>query len=43
MALEFEVPPEEIEELDSLYRPRDVINDHHRNRMPRHLGGVLKD
>ena len=42
-ALDFELSPEEIEMLDGLYRPRDVINDHHRNPMPRHLGGVLKE
>jgi len=40
-ALEFELSPEEIKTLDALYRPRDVINDHVPNRMPRHLGGVL--
>jgi aryl-alcohol dehydrogenase-like predicted oxidoreductase len=39
-ALDFELSPEEIETLDRLYRPRDVINDHVRNPMPRHLGGV---
>lgn len=42
-ALDFELSPEEIETLDRLYRPRHVINDHVRNPMPRHLGGVLKE
>ncbi len=39
-ALEFELSPDEIGTLDRLYRPRDVINDHVPDRMPRHLGGV---
>jgi aryl-alcohol dehydrogenase-like predicted oxidoreductase len=39
--LNFELSQDEIERLDGLYRPRDVINDHVRNPMPRHLGGVL--
>ena len=40
-ALDLELSPDEVESLDHLYRPRDVINDHVRNPMPRHLGGVL--
>ena len=39
-AHEFKLTAEEIETLDALYRPRDVINDHVTDRMPRHLGGV---
>jgi len=39
-ALDFDLTPDEIETLDALYRPRDVINDHVPNRIPRHLGGV---
>ncbi len=42
-ALDLELSPSEIETLDQLYRPRDVINDHVPNPMPRHLGGVLTD
>jgi aryl-alcohol dehydrogenase-like predicted oxidoreductase len=42
-ALDFELSPEEISAIDALYRPRDVINDHHHNPMPRHLGGVLTE
>ena len=42
-ALDLELTPNEIEALDRLYRPRDVINDHVPNPMPRHLGGVLTD
>ena len=42
-ALDFELTLDEIETLDQLYRPRDVINDHVTNRMPRHLGGVLSE
>jgi len=42
-ALDLELTPDEIEILDGLYRPRDVINDHVTDRMPRHLGGVLTD
>ena len=42
-ALDLELTPDEIETLDQLYRPRDVINDHVRNPMPRHLGGVLTE
>jgi aryl-alcohol dehydrogenase-like predicted oxidoreductase len=39
-ALDLELATNEIEILDALYRPRDVINDHVPNPMPRHLGGV---
>ena len=39
-ALAFELCGHEIETLDRLYRPRDVINDHVPDRMPRHLGGI---
>ena len=42
-ALDLELTLDEIETLDRLYRPRDVINDHVPNRMPRHRGGVLTD
>ncbi len=42
-ALDLELTPDEIETLDRLYRPRDVINDHVPNPMPRHLGGVLTE
>jgi aryl-alcohol dehydrogenase-like predicted oxidoreductase len=40
-ALDLELTADEIETLDRLYRPRDVINDHIPNRVPRHMGGVL--
>jgi len=40
-ALDLELSEDEIETLDSLYRPRDVLNDYVPNPMPRHLGGVL--
>jgi aryl-alcohol dehydrogenase-like predicted oxidoreductase len=40
-ALDFKLAQDEIETLDQLYRPRDVINDQVSERMPRHLGGVL--
>ncbi len=40
-ALGLELTPAEIEALDRLYRPRDVINDYVPDPMPRHLGGVL--
>jgi aryl-alcohol dehydrogenase-like predicted oxidoreductase len=39
-ALDLELTLDEIGRLERLYRPRDVINDHVRNPMPRHLGGV---
>ena len=42
-ALDYELTPDEIETLDQLYRPRDVINDHVPDPMPRHLGGVLTE
>ena len=42
-ALDFKLTADEIEALDALYRPRDVINDHVPDRMPRHLGGLQKD
>jgi aryl-alcohol dehydrogenase-like predicted oxidoreductase len=42
-ALDLELTTDEIEILDALYRPRDVINDHVPNPMPRHLGGVQTD
>ena len=42
-ALDFELTPDEIEELDGLYRPRDVINDHVPNPMPRYLRGDQTD
>jgi aryl-alcohol dehydrogenase-like predicted oxidoreductase len=38
-ALELELSGDEIEELDGLYRPRDVINDHVPVPMPRYLEG----
>ena len=41
-ALDLSLSGDEIEILDELYRPRDVLNDYVRNPMPRHLGGVLK-
>ncbi len=42
-ALDLELSEDEIETLDSLYRPRDVLNDYVPNPMPRHLGGVQTD
>ncbi len=42
-ALDLELSPVEIETLDQLYRPRDVINDHVPNPMPRYLAGVQTD
>jgi len=36
-ALDLELTPAEIQTLDELYRPRDVINDHVPNPMPRLL------
>jgi len=42
-ALDLELSLDEIEMLDGLYRPRDVINDQVPDRMPRHLGGVQTD
>ena len=40
-ALDLELTQDEIESLDQLYRPRDVVNDYVTDLMPRHLGGVL--
>ena len=40
-ALDTELSQDEIDTLDQLYRPRDVINDYNHIPMPRHLGGVL--
>ena len=40
-ALDLELTEDEIETLDGLYRPRDVLNDYVPNPMPRHLGGVM--
>jgi aryl-alcohol dehydrogenase-like predicted oxidoreductase len=42
-AIDLELSLDEIEMLDGLYRPRDIINDQVPDRMPRHLGGVLPD
>jgi len=39
--LDLELTTAEIESLDALYRPRDVINDYVTHPMPRHSGGVL--
>jgi aryl-alcohol dehydrogenase-like predicted oxidoreductase len=36
-ALDLELTADEIEALDQMYRPRDVINDHVPNPMPRYL------
>ncbi len=36
-ALDLELSADEIEILDGLYRPRDVINDHVPNPIPRYL------
>lgn len=40
-ALEVELSSEEVETLDSLYRPRDFLHDYNLDPMPRHLGGVM--
>jgi len=40
-ALDLELTPEELESLDQMYRPRDVVNDYVTELTPRHLGGVL--
>lgn len=40
-ALDLELAPEELESLDRMYRPRDVVNDYVTELTPRHLGGVL--
>ncbi len=39
-ALDLVLTAEEIESLDRLYRPRDVVNDYVPTPMPRHMGGV---
>jgi aryl-alcohol dehydrogenase-like predicted oxidoreductase len=39
MALDLELSADEIETLDALYRPRDVINDYVPEPMPRYLQG----
>ena len=41
--LDLELTADEIESLDQLYRPRDVVNDYVPTPLPRHLGGVLTD
>jgi len=38
-AIKLELAADEIETLDQLYRPRDVINDHVPEPMPRYLEG----
>ena len=40
-ALDLELTPDEIETLDALYKPRDVINDHVPDPMPRLYRGKL--
>jgi len=40
-AMNLELTPDEVEMLDQLYRPRDVINDHVAEPMPRYLQGNL--
>ncbi len=40
-AMDLELTLDEIELLDQLYRPRDVINDHVAEPMPRYLQGNL--
>ena len=42
-ALDLELTADEIESLERLYRPRDVVNDYVPKPLPRHLGGVLTD
>jgi aryl-alcohol dehydrogenase-like predicted oxidoreductase len=42
-ALEFELSSEELESLDALYRPRDVINDYVPKPMPRYWRGETDD
>ena len=39
--LDFELSEDEITRLDGLYRPRDVINDHVTEPLPRHRGGLF--
>ncbi len=38
-ALDLELTADEIDALDQLYRPRDVINDHVPEPMPRYFEG----
>ncbi len=38
-AMQLELTPKEVETLDQLYRPRDVINDHVPEPMPRYYEG----
>lgn len=38
-ALDLELSADEIETLDQMYRPRDIINDYVPNPMPRYLDG----
>jgi aryl-alcohol dehydrogenase-like predicted oxidoreductase len=40
-ALDLELTAGELDSLDEMYRPRDVINDYLTERTPRHLGGIL--
>ena len=42
-ALNLGLSQDEIESLDQLYRPRDIVNDYVPVPMPRHLGGVLTE
>ena len=42
-ALDLDLKRDGVETLDRLDKPRDVINDHVRTPMPRHLGGVLTE
>ena len=42
-ALDLELTDDEIESLDRLYRPRDIVNDNVPKPLPRHLGGILTD
>jgi aryl-alcohol dehydrogenase-like predicted oxidoreductase len=42
-ALHLKLTADEIESLDRLYRPRDIVNDYVPKPLPRHLGGVLTD
>ena len=39
-ALEIELSVDEMESLNSMYRPRDVINDYNPDPLPRHLEGL---
>jgi aryl-alcohol dehydrogenase-like predicted oxidoreductase len=42
-ALDLDLTPDEIETLDGLYKPRDVINIHVPSPMPRFQGGVQEE